>query len=100
MSLSEDERRTLREMESALLREDPRFAAAMSVGPGHRRITAAVAVGFGVVIVVILMIACFGPRVAGVVAGVTGLLTMMVTVAILLPRRMIGGPGGQRATGR
>ena len=98
MPLSEDERRTLREMESALLREDPGFAAAMSAGPGHRGITTAVAVGSGVVIVAIVLVTCFGLRVAGAVAGLTGLLAIVATLAMLLPHRVIGGHGGQRAT--
>ena len=52
------------------------------------------------VIVAIVLVACFGLRVAGAVVGLTGLLAIVATLAILLPRRVIEGHGGQRATWR
>jgi len=78
MALSEDEQRRLDEMESALLRDDPGFAANVSVSRvrTRRRIIAAAGFLLGIIILIGGLVTTATAVLAGVLISVTGLLLM------------------------
>ena len=88
MALSEYEQRQLDEMEAALHRDDPGFAASVSIDRvrRRRRIFAAVVFVLGLVVLVAGLVATAAAVLAGVLISTAG-LTMMVTSAVLRRRR-------------
>lgn len=86
MALSEHEQRLLDEMETALLREDPKFAASVSIDRvRRRRIAAALAFVLGMVVLVAGLVATSGTVLVGVLVSSLGAL-MIVAAAIALLR--------------
>ena len=86
MALSEHEQRLLDEMETALLREDPKFAASVSIDRvRRRRIAAALAFVLGMVVLVAGLVATSGTVLIGVLVSTLGAL-MIVAAAIALLR--------------
>ena len=87
MALSEDEQRRLDEMETALRREDPSFAASVSIDRvrRRRRIAAAVVFVLGMVVLVGGLVATAETVLAGVLISTVGLI-MMVAVAVAVIR--------------
>ena len=90
MALSNAERRALRGIESALARDDPVFTAAMTTEPvpGRPMITATLVYSVGVAALIAAMVLLHGLLAVGVLAGVTGFLTMLMTVAVALKDRI------------
>jgi len=87
MALSEHEQRQLDEMESALLRDDPNFAASVSIDRvrRRRRFTGATVFVLGMVVLVAGLVATAGNVLAGVLISTAG-LTMMVWIAVAVIR--------------
>ena len=87
MALSEDEQRRLDEMETALRRDDPSFAASVSIDRvrRRRRIVAAVVSVLGIVVLVGGLVATAETVLAGVLISTVGLI-MMVAVAVAVIR--------------
>ena len=88
MALSEYEQRQLDEMETALRRDDPGFAASVSIDRvrRHRRFVAAVVFILGMVVLVGGLVATAETVLVGVLVSTLGLL-MMVAVADAVMRR-------------
>ena len=88
MPLSEDDQRKLDEIERALYRDDPRFAAGRSIDRLRRRRTIASAAAFlvGTVLLVVGLVTTSAVLWLGVVISVTGFL-IMVGVAAVFSRR-------------
>ena len=82
MALSEDEQRSLDEMETALRRDDPEFVASVSINRVRRRRRTVLAVVFlvGMVILIGGLVTTAGNVTVGVVITLVGVL-MMVAVA-------------------
>jgi hypothetical protein len=78
MPLSEDEQRRLDEMEGALLRDDPGFAANVSMSRvrTRRRISAALGFLLGIIILIGGLVITAAAVLAGVLISVAGLLLM------------------------
>jgi len=90
MALSEYERRKLDEMEAALRRDDPRFAASVSIDRVRlrRRVIAALAFVLGMVVLVGGLVATAVSVLAGVRISTAGLMIMVVAaVAVIRWRR-------------
>jgi hypothetical protein len=90
MALSEDEQRRLDEMESALLRDDPGFAASVSISRirTRRRIIAALGFLLGVILLIGGLVTTATAVLIGVLISVTGVLLMIgVSVAVFRWRR-------------
>ena len=90
MALSEDEQRRLDEMERALTRDDPRFAASVSIDHlrRRRRIVGACEFLIGIVVLLAGLVTTAESTPAGVVIGVAGSLIMIAAVvAVFFPRR-------------
>jgi hypothetical protein len=90
MGLSESEQRKLDEIERALQREDPGFAASISIQRvRRRRIVLAIAFLLGVVVLLIGLVLTAQSVIVGVVISVVGLLTMLAGVGVFFrgPRR-------------
>jgi hypothetical protein len=88
MALSEYEQRQLDEMETALLRDDPTFAANVSIDRDrrNRRTVGAAVVILGMVVLVGGLVATAETVLVGVLISLLGLL-MMVAVAVAVIRR-------------
>jgi VIT1/CCC1 family predicted Fe2+/Mn2+ transporter len=90
MALSEDEQRRLDEMERALTRDDPRFAASVSIDRvrRRRRIVSACVFLIGIIVLLAGLVTTAESTTAGVVIGVAGALIMIgAVVAVFFPRR-------------
>lgn len=90
MALSEGEQRRLDEMERALQRDDPRFAANVSIDHVRRRrwIVGGGVFLLGTSILVAGLVATAETTLVGVVIGVTGFLIMIAAaVTVFRPRR-------------
>jgi Protein of unknown function (DUF3040) len=87
MALSEYEQRQLEEMESALRRDDPGFAASVSIDRvrRRRRIVAVVVFVLGMVVLVGGLVTTAVTMLAGVLISTVGLM-MMVAVALAVVR--------------
>jgi len=99
MPLSEDEQRRLDEMERALRRDDPKFAAGQSIE--HiwlRRTVAAGATALtGIVLLVAGIITTQAIQVLGVIVSVIGFLSMVAGAALITPAaRATEHPGRHR----
>ena len=88
MPLSEDEQRRLDEMEHALRRDDPKFAAGQSIERiWLRRTVAAGATALtGMVLLVAGIVTTQAILVLGVIVGVIGFLSMVVGAALVTRR--------------
>ena len=89
MPLSEDDQRRLDEIERALQRDDPKFAAGHSLERlRQRRLVAAGAVVLiGMVLLVVGLAVTQAALLVGVIISVTGFLTMVGGAAVLIRRR-------------
>ena len=89
MALSEYEQRRLDEMETALQRDDPAFAASVSINRArrHRRLVAATVFVLGMVVLVGGLVATAETVPVGVLISTAGLIMMVaVTVAVIRQR--------------
>ena len=88
MGLSESEQHKLDEIERALLREDPRFAASISIRRARRRRRIFVGVVFllGMMVLLIGLVATAQSVIVGVLISIVGLLAMLAGVLVLLRR--------------
>jgi hypothetical protein len=88
MPLSEDEQRRLDEMERALRRDDPKFAAGQYIERiWLRRTVAAGATALtGMVLLVAGIVTTQAILVLGVIVGVIGFLSMVVGAALITRR--------------
>jgi len=86
--LSEDEQRRLDEMERALYRDDPKFAAGQSLQRlRSRRLVAAASVGLiGMILLVVGLIMSTLSPVVGAIISVTGFLSMFGGAAMTARR--------------
>ncbi len=89
MPLSEDDQRRLDEIERALQRDDPKFAAGHSLERlRQRRLVAAGAVVLiGMVLLVAGLAVTQAALLVGVIISVAGFLTMVGGAAVLIRRR-------------
>jgi Protein of unknown function (DUF3040). len=89
MALSNDEQRTLDEIERALRDEDPVFVNAVSLDHlrRHRVIVGGLAFLLGAVMLVLGEVASQAQLAVGVIVGVAGFVTMFVAIAWMLRRR-------------
>ena len=89
MPLSEDDQRRLDEIERALQRDDPKFAAEHSLERlRQRRLVAAGAVVLiGMVLLVVGLAVTQAALLVGVIISVAGFLTMVGSAAVLIRRR-------------
>ena len=89
MPLSEDDQRRLDEIERALQRDDPKFAAGHSLERlRHGRMVAAGAVVLiGMVLLVVGLAVTQAALLVGVIISVTGFLTTVGGAAVLIRRR-------------
>src|SRR6476469_2574465 len=90
MALSDDEQRRLDEMERALTRDDPRFAASVSIDRvrRRRRIVGACVFLIGIIVLLAGLVTTAESTTAGVVIGVAGALIMIAAVVVVsFPRR-------------
>ena len=88
MPLSEDDQRRLDEIERALQRDDPKFAARHSLGRFRRRrlVAAGAVVLIGMVLLVAGLAVTQAALLLGVIISVAGFLTMVCGAAVLLRR--------------
>ena len=88
MPLSEDEQRRLDEIERALHRDDPKFAAGQTIERLwlRRMVAAGAAVLIGVVLLIVGLITTQAVLVLGVIVSVTGFLTMVGGAAFITRR--------------
>jgi fatty acid desaturase len=88
MGLSESEQHKLDEIERALLREAPRFAASISIRRARRRRRIFVGVVFllGMMVLLIGLVATAQSVIVGVLISIVGLLAMLAGVLVLLRR--------------
>jgi hypothetical protein len=90
MALSDSEQHRLDEMERALLQEDPKFAARVSMGRVRVRrwFAAAALLVLGMVVLVVGLVATSEAVLIGVLVGILGFL-MIAAAAVLLfwPKR-------------
>ena len=88
MPLSEDDQRRLDEIERALYRDDPRFAAGQSIDRLRRRRTIASAAAslVGTVLLVVGLVTTSAVLWLGVVISVTGFLIMVGRAAVFIRR--------------
>jgi len=88
MPLSEDEQRRLDELERALQRDDPRFAAGQSIERIwlRRTVAAGAAVLTGMVLLVAGIITTQAILVLGVIVSVIGFLSTVVGAALITRR--------------
>jgi Protein of unknown function (DUF3040) len=86
--LSDDEQRRLDEIERALYRDDPMFAASQSLTRLRRRrlIAAAAVVLIGMVLLVVGLVMTNSSVVVGALVSVTGFLTMVTGAAMTVRR--------------
>ena len=95
MPLSEHEQRMLDEIERALYHDDPKFATSVNVSRIRRRrpILAGVGFVFGLIMLVVGVIATQSVLALGVVVSVLGFLVMVGAVGLF----MFGQPGSKTA---
>ena len=88
MALTNDEQRTLDEIERALREEDPKFAATVNLGRIRRHQLLVGAAGFllGMILLVVGEMATQALMAVGVVVSIAGFL-MMIAVAAWMTRR-------------
>jgi len=88
MPLSEDDQRRLDEIEHALQRDDPKFAAGHSLERFRRRrlVAAGAFVLIGMVLLVVGLAVTQAAPLLGVIISVAGFLTMVCGAAVLLRR--------------
>jgi hypothetical protein len=88
MPLSEDDQRRLDEIERALQRDDPKFAAGHSLDQRRRRrlVAAGAVVLIGMVLLVVGLAVTQAALLAGVIISVAGFLTMVGGAAVLIRR--------------
>ena len=88
MPLSEDDQRRLDEIERALYRDDPRFAAGQSIDRLRRRRAIASAAAFlvGTVLLIAGLVTTSAVLWLGVVISVTGFLVMVGVAAVFIRR--------------
>ncbi len=88
MPLSEDEQRRLDEIERAFHRDDPQFAAGQSFERFRRRrvVAASAAVLIGMVLLVVGLVLTQAALVVGLIVSVTGFLSMVGGVALIIRR--------------
>ncbi len=89
MPLSEDDQRRLDEIERALQRDDPKFAAGHPLERFRRRrlVAAGAVVLIGMVLLVVGLTVTQAALQVGVIIGVAGFLTMVGGAAVLIRRR-------------
>ena len=89
MALSNDEQRTLDEIECALRDDDPMFVNAVSLDHlrRHRVIVGGLAFLLGAVMLVLGEVASQAQLAVGVIVGVAGFVSMFVAIAWMLRRR-------------
>ncbi len=89
MPLSEDDQRRLDEIERALQRDDPKFAAGHSLERFRQRrlVAAGAVVGIGVVLLVVGLAVTKAALPVGVIISVAGFLFMVGGAAVLIRRR-------------
>jgi uncharacterized membrane protein HdeD (DUF308 family) len=89
MPLSEDDQRRLDEIERALQRDDPKFAAGHSLERLRqpRLVAAGAVVLIGIVLLVVGLAVTQAAQVVGVIISVAGFLTMVGGAAMLIRRR-------------
>lgn len=90
MALSDSEQHRLDEMERALLQDDPKFAARVSIGHVRRRRRFAAAALFvlGMMVLLAGLVATAETTLTGVLISVLGFLVMAAAATLLLwPRR-------------
>jgi len=95
LPLSKDEQRRLDEIEQALSRDDPKFAAKVTIDR-FRRSRVRMAVGLvvlGAVVIVVGLIVTLGFVAVGVIIVVAGLLTV-AGAGVLLMQALQGVSGG------
>jgi len=98
--LSGDEQRRLDEIERSLIRDDPKFAAKVTIDR-VRRSRVRIAIGLlvlGAGVIVIGLIVSLGIPAVGVVVVVAGLLTVAGS-AVLMMRALQGVSGGPASPG-
>jgi Protein of unknown function (DUF3040) len=88
MVLSEGEQRRLGDMERALQRDDPKFAARVSLGyvRGRRLVAAAAVFLVGVVVLFTGLVLSSAATVIGVIVSIAGLLGMVAAAFMVLFR--------------
>jgi hypothetical protein len=88
MPLSEDEQRRLDEIERALRREDPKFAAGHSIERiwQRRTVAAGATVLIGMVLLIVGLVTTQAVLVVGVMVSVTGFLAMVGGAALITRR--------------
>jgi len=92
MPLSEDDQRRLDEIERALQRDDPKFAAGQSLERFRQRrqrrlVAAGAVVLIGMVLLVVGLALTQAALPVGVITSVAGFLTMVGGAAVLIRRR-------------
>ena len=89
MPLSADDQRRLDEIERALQRDDPKFAAGQSLDRLRRRrmVAAGAVVLIGMVLLVVGLAVTQPALLVGVIISVAGFLTMVGGAAVLIRRR-------------
>ena len=89
MPLSEDDQRRLDEIERALQRDDPKFAAGQSLERlrWRRMVAAGAVVLIGMVLLVVGLAVTQAALVVGVIISVAGFVTMVGGAAVLIRRR-------------
>jgi len=89
MPLSEDDQRRLDEIERALQRDDPKFAAGHSLDRFRRRrlVAAGAVVLIGMVLLVAGLAVTQAALLVGVIISVAGFLFMVGGAAVLIRRR-------------
>jgi len=86
--LSEDEQRRLDEIERALYKDDPKFAAGQSLNRlrWRRLVAAAAVVLIGMVLLVVGLVMTNSALVVGVIVSVAGFLAMVSGAAMTIRR--------------
>ena len=86
MALSEYEQRRLDEMETTLRRDDPSFAASVSIDRvrRRRRVVAAMVFVLGMVVLVCGLVATAATVLAGVLISTVGLMMMVAVAAAVI----------------
>ena len=89
MALSNDEQRTLDEIERALRDDDPTFVNAVSLDHlrRHRAVVGGFAFLLGLVLLVVGEVASQAQLAVGVIVGVAGFVSMFFAIAWMLRRR-------------
>ena len=88
MPLSEDDQRRLDEIERALYRDDPQFAAGQSLERFRRRrmVMAGAAVLVGIVLLVVGLVVTQAAVAVGVIISIAGFLAALGGAALIMKR--------------